>query len=79
VWRVIVFTFAHESDAEKKAHSVNERHPNLDAKVFSPAGRGTAYLVTVGGKMTREQAAQLRNRVIEMGLPRDSYIQNYKQ
>jgi len=79
VWRVVVFTYNREPEAEKKAQSVNQKHPNLDAQVFSPGGHGSAYLVTVGGKMTREQAEQLRRRVIAMGLPHDTYIQNYKQ
>lgn len=79
VWRVVVFTFTREADAQKRAQLVNEKHPRLDAKVFAPEGPGSAYLVTVGGTMTREQAQQLRRRVIGMGLPHDSYIQNYKQ
>lgn len=78
VWRVIIFTYARESDAQKKAESVNKRHPGLDAKIFNPKGNGSPYLVTVGGKMTKDQAARLRERVIRLGLPRDSYIQNYK-
>jgi hypothetical protein len=68
-----------EADAEKKAQSLNERHADLDAKVFSPNGQGSPYLVTVGGNMTREEAARLRQRVVGLGLPHDSYIQNYKQ
>lgn len=79
VWHVIVFTYAREADAENKAHSINNRHPNLDAKVFSPSGQGSPYLVTVGGKMTKEEAARLRQRAVGLGLPHDSYIQNYKQ
>jgi hypothetical protein len=74
-----LFTYAREADAEKKAHSVNEKHPQLDATVFKPSGAHSAYLVTVGGRMTREQATRLRQRVIGLGFPRDSYIQNYKQ
>lgn len=79
VWRVILFTYARQSDAEKKAQSVNQKHPQLDASVFKPSGAHSAYLVTVGGRMTRDQAARLRQRVIGLGMPRDSYIQNYKQ
>lgn len=79
VWRVVVFTYAHQPDAANKAHLVNQRHPNLDATVFSPPGHGSLYLVTVGGKLTREEAARLRQYVIGLGLPRDSYIQNYRQ
>ncbi len=76
---MIVFTFAHEADAENKAKFINQKHPNLDAKVFSPDGHGSPYLVTVGGNLTREEAARLRQRAVGVGLPRDSYIQNYKQ
>jgi hypothetical protein len=59
--------------------SVNSRHPNLEAKLFTPRANAGPYLVTVGGAMTREQAARLRKRVLRLGLPRDSYIQSYKQ
>jgi serine/threonine protein kinase len=78
VWRVVVFTYNRDADAQKKAESVNKRHPDLDATVFRPKD-GSPYLVTVGGNMTKDQAARLRQRVLRLGLPRDSYIQNYKQ
>ena len=78
MWRVVVFTYNHQGDAEKKAQSVNQKHPNLNASVFSPAGNGP-YLVTLGGAMTREEAQQLRRKALREGMPRDSYIQNYKQ
>jgi hypothetical protein len=29
--------------------------------------------------MTRDQAARLRQDAVRQGMPRDSYIQNYKQ
>ena len=79
IWRLIVFTYSHEADAEKKAHLLNERHHGINASVFAPNAHGGPYLVTVGGKMTQEEAARLRQRVIRLGLPRDSYIQNYRQ
>jgi eukaryotic-like serine/threonine-protein kinase len=79
VWRVVLLTYAHQEDAEKKAQSLNEKHPDLRAEVFSPKGQGGPYLVTAGGRMTREDAARLRQKVLNLGMPRDSYIQNYQQ
>ena len=78
VWRVVVYTFNRGPEAEKKAHTLNAKHPKLGAQVFTPNGTSGPYLVTVGGKMTREEAARFRSRAMGFGLPRDSYIQNYK-
>lgn len=78
VWRVIVYTFNREADAEKKVKSLNAKHPHLEAQVFTPTANSGPYLVTVGGKMTRENAARFRSKAVSMGLPHDSYIQNYK-
>jgi serine/threonine protein kinase len=79
VWRVVLFTYAREADAQRKAQSINEKHPDFQATVFRPGSDSGPYLVTVGGTMTRDDAAHLRRRVIGLGFPRDSYIQNYKQ
>ena len=76
-WRVILYTYAREQDAQQKAKALNDKHPGLDATVFSPS-RGKLYLVVAGGPMTRAEAAKSRQRVMRMGMPRDSYIQNYK-
>lgn len=75
-WRVIAYTFRRQAEAEKRAKSINERHPNLRAEVFSPRA-GAPYLVSLGGMMTREAAEQLRSRARGEGLPRDTYVQNY--
>ena len=79
VWRVVVYTFNKPEDAEKKAHTVNQKHHGLNAQVFSPNAHGGPYLVTLGGRLTRQDAARLRQRAIGQGLPHDSYIQNYQQ
>jgi len=79
VWRVVVYTYSRPADAQKMARSLNEKHAGLNAEVFTPEGDAKAYLVVVGGRMARDQAARLRRQVRSMGLPRDSYIQNYKQ
>ncbi len=76
-WHVILYTFAHEKDAQQKAKTLNEKHPGLNANVFSPSN-GKFYLVASGGRMTREEAARARQRAIRMGMPPDTYVQNYK-
>lgn len=78
VWRVVLYTYTRQTDAESKARSVNAKHPGLSAEVFSPSG-GSPYLVVVGGRMSRDDATRMRQKVRGLGLPRDSYIQNYPQ
>jgi hypothetical protein len=78
VWRVVVYTFNHEEDADKKVRALNSRHPHLEAQVFTPNGQSGPYLITVGGRMTREDATHFRARALSSGMPRDSYIQNFK-
>jgi len=77
VWRVVLFTYNREEDAQKKAHAVNDKHREWNAEVFSPNGHSGPYLVTAGGQMNRDDAARLRRKVMALGMPRDSYIQNY--
>ncbi len=78
VWRVVLYTFSRQDDAQRRAQAINENHPGLDAHTFSPSG-AHMYLVVAGGRMTRSEAAQLRLKALRQGMPRDSYIQNYKQ
>jgi serine/threonine protein kinase len=77
VWRVIVYTYNSRADAQKRAETINQKHPNLKAEVFSPSGNGGSYLVVVGGGMTRDQAKRFRQTALGAGMPRDSYLQNF--
>lgn len=79
VWRVVVYTYDGAADAQKTASSINEKHPDLKAEVFSPNGNSGPYLVVIGGQMNRENAVGLRQTARRLGLPRDTYLQNYKQ
>ena len=79
IWRVVLYTYSRVEDAQNMAHSINAKYRQLSADVFTPSGQNTAYLVVVGGRMNYDQAARLRRRVLSMGLPRDSYVQNYSQ
>jgi eukaryotic-like serine/threonine-protein kinase len=75
-WRVIAYTYDHQNEAQKKAAAIAGKHPNLHPQVFAPRGHAP-YLVAVGGVMTRDQAYALARRARGMGLPRDTYAQNY--
>lgn len=76
VWRVVAFTYRRRSEAEQKARDLGARYPQLQPGVL--ATRGGDYLVTVGGAMSRDDAMALRARVTRMGLPRDTYAQNFR-
>jgi hypothetical protein len=75
-WRVIAYTYRHESQAKNKATKVSKRHPELETEVFRPNGAGP-YLVTVGGTMDRDEALSLAKKIRREGFPRDTYAQNY--
>lgn len=76
LWRVVAFTYNHQDQAQKKADTIAQKHADLRPEVFTPTGRAP-YLVTVGGAMSRDQAFAFVQQVRKLGLPRDSYAQNY--
>jgi hypothetical protein len=75
-WRVIPFTYNRKADADKKVASLAGSHPDLQPAVFTPNGHAP-YLVSVGGVMGRDAAYALAARSGSLGLPRDTYAQNY--
>jgi hypothetical protein len=77
IWRVVIYTYDAAADAQKRAQLINEKHSDLKADVFSPKGNGGPYLVVIGGQMDRDSAAALRQKALRLGLPRDTYIQNW--
>lgn len=79
VWRVIAFTYRSREPALKKAKEINTRWPELRAEIFTPKRRRGYYLVALGNWMSREEATQLERRARRMGLPRDTYAQNYSE
>ena len=80
VWRVILYTYNREADAKKRAATINRRHPDLNAEVFAPNGAGKSpFLVSIGGSTDRAAMAQVRRNAMRLGLPRDSYLQNYSR
>jgi hypothetical protein len=79
IWRVVIYTYDAAADAQMRAQAINGKHPDLKAEVFSPNGNAGPYLVAIGGQMSRNDAVALRQRALRLGMPRDTYVQNYKQ
>lgn len=78
IWRVVVYTYASAQNARKKADQINAKSPELKAQVLSVGGH-PGHLVVVGGKMEREQAVNLRQRLVGQGFPPDVYAQNFPE
>lgn len=76
-WRVVTYTYNRRQDAEKRSAEIAQQHPELHPAVFSPKGHAP-YLVTIGGALDRDAAYALARRSRRMGLPRDTYAQNYR-
>jgi eukaryotic-like serine/threonine-protein kinase len=80
VWRVIAYAYKRQEDATEMVARISGKHPNLKVEVFSPPGRSDVYLVTLGGAdMDREQAGKMLDKARSMGLPNDTYIQNFSE
>lgn len=75
-WRVVAFTYNQRDQAQKKAASLAQQHPDLSPTIFSPTGRAP-WLVTIGGVLQRDAAYTLARKARSLGLPRDTYAQNY--
>ena len=75
-WHVVAFTYNHEDQAWQKVAALKRDHNSLHPEVFAPNGHAP-FLVTLGGPMTREEAFALRDKARRVGLPRDTYAQNY--
>jgi eukaryotic-like serine/threonine-protein kinase len=75
VWRVVVYTYRQRKEATQRARELAQRYPGLRPGVM--ATRGGDFLVTVGGTMSRVEAMALRSRAVRMGLPGDTYAQNF--
>jgi hypothetical protein len=73
---VVAFTYNREDQARKKSSSLAQKHAELRPEVFSPKGRAP-WLVTIGGPMERDDAYALARKARALGMPRDTYAQNY--
>ena len=76
-WRVIVYTYDRQADAQHKADSLAQKYPQLQPGIFSLHGR-SPWMVTLGGVMSKDQASAFRKQAVHLGLPRDTYAQNFR-
>ena len=76
---MIAFTYRSRDMAAKKAKQINSRWPDLRAAVFAPKEVRGYYLVALGDAMNREEATRLQHKAHSLGLPRDTYVQNYRE
>ena len=76
VWRVVVYAYGRQVEAQQKADAIKAAHADLNPEVFSPNGHGP-WLVTLGGPMSRADAIHMSNQVKSKGMPSDSYAQNF--
>jgi hypothetical protein len=72
---VVVYTYTNPSSAQDMAAEINRKWPGLQARVLVKGE--SAHLVVLGNGMDRNAALNLRNKAIAVGLPQDSYVQNF--
>ena len=76
-WRVVLYAYEHQSDAERRVELVNHNHPGLRAHLFV-AGNGGPYLVVTGDATSREHAQALRKKAVQLGVSR-AHVQEFTQ
>jgi hypothetical protein len=76
-WYVVAYTFNRIGDAAHRAEAIAQRNPGLHPQVIAPYG-GKPFLVALGGPMTRPDAESIQRRARQSGLPRDTFVRNYK-
>lgn len=79
VWRVVAYTYKGQTKAEDMVAQINGKHADLGAEVFSPPRQSGEYLVTVGGAMDRAAATKMLDKARRLGLPADTYLQNFSK
>ena len=79
VWRVVVYTYKGPQQAKEMVDKISGKHPNLDVSVFNPHGKRGIYLVTIGGAMDHDQAVKMQDKAVRLGLPPDTYVQNFSE
>jgi eukaryotic-like serine/threonine-protein kinase len=76
-WYVIAYTFNRAEQATIRAAAIARKNPAMHPKIVAPGGH-SPYLIALGGPMTRPQAEALQKRARQSGLPRDTFIRNYR-
>jgi hypothetical protein len=76
-WYVIAYTFNGAEQAAIRVAAIAKKNPALHPKIVAPGGH-SPYLIALGGPMSRPDAVALQRRARESGLPRDTFVRNYK-
>jgi len=79
IWRVVVYTYRSQKMAQDRVALISGKYPDLNASVFSPAGKSDVYLVIVGGAMDRQQSFEMRAKALRDGMPGDTYARNFSE
>ncbi|HEX9200440.1 MAG TPA: hypothetical protein VF865_12830 [Acidobacteriaceae bacterium] len=76
-WYVVAYTFNRQQQAAIRAAAIEKKNPSLHPEIIAPGGHAP-FLVALGGPMTRPDAENTRNLARQAGMPRDTFVQNYK-
>ena len=77
-WRVVLYSYAHSSDAERRVQLILSNHPGVQAHVYSPKPDGP-YLVVTGEAMSRTKADEVRDRMVELGMPKTTRVESFNE
>lgn len=76
-WYVIAYTFNRTEQAAIRAAAIAKKTPLLEPEIVAPGGH-SPYLIALGGAMTKPQADAMQKRARQSGMPRDTFVRNYK-
>ena len=77
-WRVIAFTYNYRKDAARELRRLRRKWPELKPEIFSLEEEDSPpFFISLGGRMTRAEAAEMRDLALDKGLPDDVFIRNY--
>jgi hypothetical protein len=77
-WHVVAYTYKNAEQAWHMVGSIRDRHPSLRPEVFSPNGHAP-FLVTLGGAMSKDEAEALRKTARKDGMPKDTFVRDYRR
>ena len=76
-WYVVAYTFNRQQQAVTRAAAIAQKNPSLHPEIIAPGGHAP-FLVALGGAMSRPEAENTRNLARQAGMPRDTFVRNYK-
>jgi hypothetical protein len=77
LWFVIAGSHLKIEDAEKQAQRINDGYGNFHAEVYDRYRENPYYAVVIGYNLSYKEAASLKQKAVEAGLPRDTYLWKY--